>query len=78
MYVDDLGWSTTAYALGLAFVNYRWRAHTKACALTMHAASGRRRPRRAGERPHYSNITEIRSCVKQDGSKYKSCPLRDV
>ena len=83
MYVDDLGAVyDRADALGLAFVNYRFkrRAHTKAEALDqcMFRVSTSSTPTRRRTVPIIQIEHEIRSCVKTDGSKYKSCPLREV
>ena len=71
-----------ADALDLAFVNYRFkrRAHNKDEALDqcMFRVLDVIDP----EHPENGAIIqiehEIRSCVKTDGSKYKSCPLREV
>ena len=83
MYVDDLGAVyDRADALGLAFVNYRFkrRAHTKAEALDqcMFRVIDVVDPDAPENGPIVQVEHEIRSCVKTDGSKYKSCPLREV
>jgi hypothetical protein len=83
MYVDDLGACyDRAEALGLAFVNYRFkrRAHTKDEALDqcMFRVLDVIDPEAPEKGPVVQVEHEIRSCVKTDGSKYKSCPLRDV
>ena len=83
MYVDDLGAVyDRADALGLAYVNYRFkrRAHTKDEALDqcMFRVLDVVDPDAPENGPIVQVEHEIRSCVKTDGSKYKSCPLRDV
>ena len=83
MYVDDLGACyDRADALGLAFVNYRFkrRALTKDEALEqcMFRVLDVVDPLAPDDGPIVQVEHEIRSCVKPDGSKYKSCPLREV
>ena len=83
MYVDDLGAVyDRADALGLAYVNYRFkrRAHTKDEALDqcMFRVLDVVDPDAPENGPIVQVEHEIRSCVKTDGSKYKSCPLREV
>ena len=74
MYVDDLGACyDRADALGLAFVNYRFkrRAHTKAEALhrACSACWTSPTPMRRRTAPIVQIERDIRSCVKTDGSK---------
>ena len=83
MYVDDLGAVyDRADALDLAFVNYRFkrRALTKDEALEqcMFRVLDVVDPLAPDAGPIVQIEHEIRSCVKPDGSKYKSCPLREV
>ena len=83
MYVDDLGAVyDRADALDLAYVNYRFkrRAHTKDEALDqcMFRVLDVVDPDAPENGPIVQVEHEIRSCVKPDGSKYKSCPLREV
>mmetsp|Transcript_28068 Transcript_28068/g.86841 ORF Transcript_28068/g.86841 Transcript_28068/m.86841 type:complete len:371 (+) Transcript_28068:151-1263(+) len=83
MYVDDLGACyDAADALGLAFVNYRFkrRAHTKEEALDqcMFRVVDVVDPDAPEVGPIVQVEHEIRSTKKVDGSKYKSCPLREV
>jgi len=83
MYVSDLGACyDAADALGLAFVNYRFkrRAHSKEEALDqcMFRVIDVVDPDAPEKGPILQIEHEIRSCVKTDGSKYKSCPLDEV
>ena len=73
---------TMADALALAYVNYRFkrRAHNKEEALDqcMFRVIDVVDPDAPENGPIVQIEHEIRSCVKTDGSKYKSCPLREV
>ena len=83
MYVADLGACyDRAAALGLGFVNYRFkrRALDRAEALDqcMFRVLDVVDPENPSAGPIVQVEHEIRSCVKPDGSKYKSCPLSEV
>ena len=83
MYVDDLGAVyDRADALGLAFVNYRFkrRAHNKDEALDqcMFRVIDVVDPLNPDNGPILQLEHEIRSCVTPKGTKYKSCPLAEL
>jgi len=83
LYVSDLGAAfDRARALGLDFVNYRFkrRATTKAEALDqcMFRILDVVDPRHPENGPIVQVEHEVRSCVTADGTKYRSCPFDAV
>ena len=83
MYVSDLGACyDRAAALGLTFVNYRFkrRAHSKEEALDqcMFRVIDVVDPLNPDNGPILQLEHEIRSCVTPKGTKYKSCPLAEL